>query len=98
VVNRLAVLGVAVIAAVVSYNHASALVRAYGESGWTGRLVPLTVEGLIYASSMTMLDSTRRRFSPSARARSVAARCWRCRDAGRESHALDGGQPGLREL
>jgi Protein of unknown function (DUF2637) len=35
-------------------------VRAHGESGWTGRLIPLTVGGLIYASSMAMLDSTRR--------------------------------------
>ena len=38
-----------------------ALVRAHGESGWTGRLVPLTVDGLIYASSMVMLDSVRRK-------------------------------------
>ncbi len=30
------------------------------ESGWTGRLIPLTVDGLIYASSMVMLDSARR--------------------------------------
>jgi hypothetical protein len=43
-----------------SYGHASALVRAHGESGWTGRLIPLTVDGLIYASSMAMLDSARR--------------------------------------
>jgi hypothetical protein len=55
-----AVLGVAVVAAVVSYEHASALVRAHGESGWSGRLIPLTVDGLIYANSMAMLDSTRR--------------------------------------
>jgi hypothetical protein len=45
--TALAVLGVAGIAAVVSYEHASALVRAHGESGWTGRLIPLTVDGLI---------------------------------------------------
>ena len=38
----LAVVGVAVVAAVVSYEHASDLVRAHGESGWTGRLIPLT--------------------------------------------------------
>ena len=43
-----------------SYEHASALVRAHGESGWTGRLIPLTVDGLIYASSMVMLDAARR--------------------------------------
>jgi hypothetical protein len=55
-----AVLGVAVVASVASYEHAYALVRAHGESGWTGRLVPLTVDGLIYASSMVMLDSARR--------------------------------------
>ena len=55
-----AVLGVAVVAAVASYEHAYALVRAHGEAGWTGRLVPLTVDGLMYASSMVMLDSARR--------------------------------------
>ena len=53
----LAMVGVAAVAAVVSYEHASALVRAHGESGWTGRLIPLTVDGLIYASSMVLLDS-----------------------------------------
>jgi Protein of unknown function (DUF2637) len=58
--TALGVPGVAAVAAVVSYEHASALVRAYGESGWTGRLIPLTVDGLIYASSMVMLDSARR--------------------------------------
>lgn len=55
-----AVVGVAAVAAVVSYEHASALVRAHGETGWTGRLIPLTVDGLIYASSMVMLDPARR--------------------------------------
>jgi hypothetical protein len=58
--TALAVLGVAAVAAVVSYEHASALVRAHGESGWTGRLIPLTVDGLIYTSSMVMLDSALR--------------------------------------
>jgi hypothetical protein len=59
--TALAVLGVAVVAAVASYEHAYDLVRAHGESGWTARLVPLTVDGLIYASSMVMLDSARRK-------------------------------------
>ena len=45
------------------------LVRAHGESGWTARLVPLTVDGLIYASSMVMLDSARRKMPVSALAR-----------------------------
>lgn len=56
-----AVLGVAAVAAVASYEHAYDLVRAHGETGWTARLVPLTVDGLIYASSMVMLDSARRK-------------------------------------
>jgi hypothetical protein len=55
------VLGVAAVAAVASYEHAYDLVRAHGETGWTARMVPLTVDGLIYASSMVMLDSARRK-------------------------------------
>ena len=51
--------GVAAIAAVASYEHAYDLVRVHGEAGWTARLVPLAVDGLIYASSMVMLDSAR---------------------------------------
>jgi hypothetical protein len=51
-----AVLGVAAVAAVASYEHAYELVQAHGETGWIARLVPLTVDGLIYASSMVMLD------------------------------------------
>jgi hypothetical protein len=58
--TALAVLGVAAVAAVASYQHAYDLVRAHGESGWTAHMVPLTVDGLIYASSMVMLDSVRR--------------------------------------
>ena len=50
----------AAVAAVVSYEHPSELVRTHGESGLTGRLIPLTVDDLIYASSMVMLDSARR--------------------------------------
>ena len=64
-----AVVGVAAVAAVASYEHAYALVRAHGEAGWTGRLVPLTVDGLIYASSMVMLDSARRKTPVPALAR-----------------------------
>jgi hypothetical protein len=64
-----AVLGVAAVAAVASYEHAYDLVRAHGESGWTARLIPLTVDGLIYASSMVMLDSARRKTPVPALAR-----------------------------
>ena len=38
----------------------SALVRVHGESGWSGRLILLTVDGLIYASPMVMQDAARR--------------------------------------
>jgi hypothetical protein len=55
-----AVIGLAAVAAVVLYEHAHALVRAHGETGWTAYLIPLTVDGLIWASSMVMLDSVRR--------------------------------------
>ena len=64
-----AVIGVAAVAAVVSYEHAYALVRAHGENGWTTHLIPLTVDGLIWASSMVMLDSARRGVSVPSLAR-----------------------------
>jgi hypothetical protein len=64
-----AVVGVAAVAAVASYEHAYDLVQAHGEAGWTARLVPLTVDGLVYASSMVMLDSARRRTPVPALAR-----------------------------
>ena len=67
--TALAVLGVAAVAAVASYEHAYDLVRAHGETGWTARMVPLTVDGLIYASSMVMLDSARRKTPVPALAR-----------------------------
>ncbi len=53
------VVAVAAIAAVVSYTHALALVEAHGESGAVARMVPLTVDGLIYASSMALLSAAR---------------------------------------
>ena len=56
-----AVVGVAAVAAVATCDHAYDVVRAHGEAGLTGRLVPLTVDGLIYASSVVMLDSARRK-------------------------------------
>jgi hypothetical protein len=64
-----AVVGVAGVAAVASYEHAYELVRAHGEAGWTARLVQLTVHGLVYASSMVMLDSARRKILVPALAR-----------------------------
>ena len=67
--TAVAVLGVAAVAAVAPYEHAYDLVRAHDEAGWTARMVPLTVDGLIYASSMVMLDSVRRTMPVPALAR-----------------------------
>jgi hypothetical protein len=58
-----------VVAAVVSYGHAYDLVHAHAEMGWTAHLIPLTVDGLIWASSMVMLDSARRKVTVPALAR-----------------------------
>jgi hypothetical protein len=84
-----AVVGVAAVAAVASYEHAYALVRAHGETGWIGRL--------IYASSMVMLGSARREVPVPGLARwrgalavSIAVR----RVAG--DHGRELGQRGLR--
>ena len=54
-----AVLAVAGIAAYISYWHAYAVVREYGESGVTARLEPATIDGLVYASSMVILYAAR---------------------------------------
>ncbi len=67
--TAVAVIGVAAVAAIASSEHAYDLVRAHGEAGWTARLVPLTVDGLIYASSMVMLDCARRKVPVPALAR-----------------------------
>ena len=56
-----AVLAVAGIAAYVSYGHAYAVVRAHGETGITARLEPVTIDGLVYASSMVVLYAARHR-------------------------------------
>jgi Protein of unknown function (DUF2637) len=60
ITTALAVVAVAVVAAVISYQHAYELVRAHGESGLTARLLPFTVDGLIWAASMVVLDASRR--------------------------------------
>jgi hypothetical protein len=61
ITTALAVGVVAVIAAVISYRHAHELVRTHGETGLTARLVPFTVDGLIWAASMVILDASRRK-------------------------------------
>ncbi|MBO3753077.1 DUF2637 domain-containing protein [Streptosporangiaceae bacterium NEAU-GS5] len=60
ITTALAVMAVAAVAAVISYQHAYELVSSHGESGITARLVPFTVDGLIWAASMVILDASRR--------------------------------------
>jgi hypothetical protein len=60
ITTALAVIAVAGVAAIISYQHAYELVRAHGESGLTARLLPFTVDGLIWAASMVVLDASRR--------------------------------------
>ena len=59
ITTALAVMAVAVVAAIISYQHAYELVRSHGESGVTARLLPFTVDGLIWAASMVVLDACR---------------------------------------
>jgi hypothetical protein len=68
-----AVLGVAGIAAYVSYWHAYEVVRAHGESGVTARLEPATIDGMVCASSMVVLYAARNRLPVPALARWLLA-------------------------
>jgi len=49
----------AVIAAVVSYRHMHALALEHGEVAWTAALIPVSVDGMIIASSMSLLLDSR---------------------------------------
>ena len=60
ITTALAVAAVAAVAAVISYRHAYELVTTHGETGLTARLLPFTVDGLILAASMLILDASRR--------------------------------------
>jgi hypothetical protein len=53
-VTTAAVLSVALVAAVASYEHMRALAETAGE-GWRSWLLPISVDGLAVAASMTML-------------------------------------------
>jgi len=55
-----AVIAVATVAAIISYQHAYGLVRSHGESGMVARLEPFTVDEFIWAASMVVLDASRR--------------------------------------
>jgi hypothetical protein len=60
ITTALAVATVAAVAAVISYRHAYELVSTHGETGITARLLPFTVDDLILAPSVLILDANRR--------------------------------------
>jgi hypothetical protein len=60
ITTALAVVAVAGVAAIISYQHAYELVTSDGETGVTAHLLPFTVDGLIWAASMVVLDASRR--------------------------------------
>jgi hypothetical protein len=56
-----AVLGVAAIAAVVSYSHIYDLAVGHAETGTAARLLPVSVDGLIMSASLALLHAARKR-------------------------------------
>ncbi len=58
--TSLTVVGLGGVAAVVSFRHALEVVQDHGETRDTAMLYPLTIDGLVFASSMVLLDSARR--------------------------------------
>ena len=63
------VVAVAAFAAIVSYSHIYDLAHAHGQSGAAGRLLPLSVDGLIVAASLVMLHEARNARQPPVLAR-----------------------------
>lgn len=57
--TTISVVVLAGIAAVLSYKHMRTLVLEYGETSWTAALLPVSVDGMIVASSMTLLADSR---------------------------------------
>jgi len=65
----IAVTGIAAVGAWASYSHALEVVRAYGVTGVLAYAYPATIDGLIYAASMVLLDSARRNITAPGLAR-----------------------------
>ena len=74
----------------VSYEHAYELVHGHGETGWTAHLIPLTVDGFIWASSM--LDSARRIVQVPRLAWWPAGRCTTCCALARQLSDAEAGE------
>jgi Protein of unknown function (DUF2637) len=65
----LTVVAVAMFAAIISYSHIYTVSRAHGESVLDARLLPLSVDGLILAASLTAFYASRNRLPVPALAR-----------------------------
>ena len=61
VLTGVAVLAVAVIAACVSFSHIEALALSHGQPIWDARFLPVSVDGLLVVSSLTLLADARAR-------------------------------------
>ncbi len=59
ILTALVVVGLGLVAAVVSFQHGLQVVQAHGQSGRTAYLTPLTVDGLVLVASLVLLDSAR---------------------------------------
>jgi hypothetical protein len=94
--TALAVLCVAAAAAAASYEHAYDLVQAHGEDARTAHMEPLTLDGLIYASSMVMLDSARRKTPVPALARWLLGLAIAATLAANVAHGLGHGLAGAQ--
>ena len=59
-IAAVAVLAVAVVAAVISYSHVEQLALSTGQSLLAARLLPVSIDGLVLAASMVLVDCARR--------------------------------------
>lgn len=68
-----AVACVGLVAAVLSYRHQFELAAGHGESALTARLVPFSIDGLLLAGTLAVLDAARRARGPAWAARITVA-------------------------
>jgi hypothetical protein len=54
------VVALGIVAGVASYRHILEVGWTYGETGWVSYLIPLTIDGLIVSSSLTLLNAALR--------------------------------------
>ncbi len=55
-----AVASVGLAAAVLSYRHQFELAAGHGESALTAKLIPISIDGLLLAGTLAVLDASRR--------------------------------------